>query len=232
LNVGTIINSGEKLHAMVGEIRDQCFTRDGLGHHRFLDGINITTRRYSKEQVVAQILAQVFSIRKTNEYTRTRHFDLQHFFKENSTLDEAKRTWIKEVSATLDALAEGFEDASVLRNRAITVSTVLLAWQQKVTPENARAFAAFIGEFLCRLSWQVGRVRKGLDVDPEYRYLLDFQRHVTQASVEKPAVVARAEMLETLYGEWNSRSTFPGDKEYTKRTGVKPDKACREAKPG
>ena len=51
-----------------------------------------------------------------------------------------------------------------------------------------KAYAKFLEEFLGRLRWQV---EKGLDVDPEYRYLIDFQRHVTQASVEKPAVDAR-----------------------------------------
>lgn len=225
LNLGTIINSGEKLHAMVGEIRDECFKDDGLGHHPFFDGISITTRRYSKEQVAAQILAQVFSVTETKEYTRTRHFDLQKFFKDYSTLDKAKRALVKEVGTTLDALAAGFKDASILRNRAITVSTVLLAWKLRMTPTKAKAYASFIDEFLCRLKWQVG---KGLDVDLEYRYLLEFQKHVTQASVEKPAVATRAETLETLNEMWQAKGALPGDKEYSKRTGIKPEKACRQ----
>ncbi len=225
LNLGTIINSGEKLHAMVGDIRDECFKDDGLGHHHFFDGISITTRRYSKEQVAAQILAQVFSVTDTKEYTRTRHFDLQKFFKDYSTLDKSKRALVKDVRTTLDALAAGFKDASILRNRAITVSTVLLAWKLRMTPTKSKAYATFIDEFLCRLKWQVG---KELDVDQEYRYLLDFQKHVTQASVEKPAVTARAETLEALNAAWQAKSALPGDKEYCKRTGIKPEKACRQ----
>jgi hypothetical protein len=226
LNLGTIINSGEKLHAMVGEIRDECFKDDGLGHHHFFDGISISTRRYSKEQVAAQILAQVFSLADTKEYTRTRHFDLQKFFKEYSVLDKAKRTLVKEVRTTLDTLAVGFKDPGILRNRAMTVSTVLLAWTLGMTAAKAKAYAAFMDEFLCRLKWQVG---KGLDFDQEeYRYLMDFQRHVTQASVEKPAVATRAETLETLNDTWQAEGALPGDKEYFKRTGIKPEKACRQ----
>jgi hypothetical protein len=68
LNLGTIINSGEKLHAMVGDIRDICFGE--LGQHQFLEGVKIPTRRYSKEQVLAQILAQVFELKQSREYTR------------------------------------------------------------------------------------------------------------------------------------------------------------------
>ena len=75
LNLGTIINSGEKLHAMVGDLRNVCFDR--LGPHPFLKGTDIPTRRYAREQVAAQILAQVFSLSDMKEYTRTRHFDLQ-----------------------------------------------------------------------------------------------------------------------------------------------------------
>jgi len=224
LNVGTIINSGEKLHAMVGEMRNVCFEDGGIGQHPFLEGVKIPTRRYSKEQVAAQIIAQVFAIKETGEFTRTRHFDLQKFFKEQATLDERRRGWVKEMVATLDALAGAFNDLGILRNRAITVSTVLLAWKLKVTKKTAEAYASFVEEFLCRLNWQI---RKGLDVDDEYRYLMDFQRHVTQASVEKPAVQARAETLEAQHKLWETQKAFTGDKEYLARTRKKPGDECR-----
>ena len=79
--------------------------------------------------------------------------------------------------------------------------------------------ARFIKEFLGRLHRQVG---KGLDVDPEYRYLMDFQRHVTQASVEKPAVEARANTLQEEYARWLESGALRGDDEYRKRTGLEP----------
>ena len=65
LNLGAIINSGETLHAMVGDLRDACFLKqDGIGKHAFLEKTKIPTRRYAQEQVSAQILAQVFSLEK------------------------------------------------------------------------------------------------------------------------------------------------------------------------
>ena len=90
LNLGTIINSGEKLHAMVGELRDTCFSDGGIGQHAFLEMTRIPTRRFAKEQVAAQILAQVFSLEEKKEFTRTRHFDLQRLFKDHATLSEAE----------------------------------------------------------------------------------------------------------------------------------------------
>lgn len=223
LNVGTIINSGEKLNAMVGDLRDACF--DVIGQHAFLESTNIPTRRFAREQVAAQILAQVFSFKETGKFTRTRHFDLQHLFKRHVTLTEGPQGWIKETESTMDLLESAFEDRAILRNRAITVSTVLLALQLRVTDAAAaRRLASFVKEFLCRLRWQVG---KGFDYDREYRDLIDFQRHVTQASVETLAVKARADALEQEYALWSESNALTGDVEYKQRTRSEPSKACR-----
>ena len=72
LNLGAIINSGEKLHAMVGELRNICF--DDLATSPFLASINIPTRRFAREQLAAQILAQVIAIEKAREADRAREF--------------------------------------------------------------------------------------------------------------------------------------------------------------
>lgn len=227
LNLGTILNSGEKLHAMVGDMRDACFKPGGLGHHAFLKGIKIPTRRYSREQVAAQILAQVFSFKEGEGYARTRHFDLQKFFKDYATLDADRSGWVDATRNLFDLLANSFDDLGILGNRAITVSTVLLAWQLDVnTTRKAKIFARFIDEFLCRLRWQIGRE---LDIDQEYRYLSDFQRHVTQASVEKFAVEARHKTLEDQYSLFLKTNELRGDAEYLKRTKKKPTDACRSS---
>ena len=106
LNVGTIINSGEKLHAMVGELRDRCFNL--LGPHRFLEGTRIPHARYARAQVAAQIVAQVFSKSASNEFARTRHFDLQRLFKEHSVLTESQNNLVDKVSNLFDLLALAF----------------------------------------------------------------------------------------------------------------------------
>lgn len=219
LNLGTIINSGEKLHAMVGELRDVCF--DDVGKHAFLESTNVPTRRYSREQLAAQILLQVFTIEQFREeeepceYARTRHFDLQRFFKECTALDQSQRTWVERTRVVLDLLGVAFNGFEGLKSRALVLSTVLLAYEREITTsEEAETVAGFIRAFLARLKWQVG---KGLDGDEEYRHLFDFQRHVTQASVEKPAVRARAEMLHREFEVWQQQGRLSGDEEYLGR---------------
>ena len=214
LNLGTIINSGEKLNAMVGDIREECFGKGRLGSHKFLNATRIPTRRFAREQIAAQILAQVFSLKDSNEFCRTRHFDLQKFFKQHSRLDQERRELIQRVRSLLDLLEQPFNDSKVLRNRAITVSTVLLAWRSEVaTLEQAKGLAEFLEAFQHTLSWQI---KKRFEIDPEYRYLLEFQRHLIQASVEKPAFAERANILEREYDLWLTTKALTGDAEWKK----------------
>ena len=207
LNLGTVINSGEKLHAMVGELRDVCFKE--LGEHPFLKGTNIPTRRYAREQVAAQILAQVFSLSDTDEFTRTRHFDLQRLFKQNNTLNEEKRELVRKVSLLFELLAKSFRESDVLRNRAITVSTVLLAWMHEIKePDDATELSKFTEYFVRQLKWQV---RKGLQADRDYYYLLEFQRNISQASAESNSVKARADLLRKEFDNWKRKGELKGD---------------------
>ena len=218
LNLGTIINSGEKLHAMVGELRDICF--DKVGQHVFLQNAQVRTTRYSKEQLAAQIIAQVFSLEQgtragRNEFDRTRHFDIQKLFKKHTKLSDEHRGWVAGACRIMDLLHPAFDQRGALRSRAIVVSTILLAYQENIqSAEDAQLVAEFVDEFVRCLKWQLG---KGVDIDGEYRYLIDFQRHVTQASVEKSAVAARAETFREGLALWRRSKKLPGDAEYMSR---------------
>ena len=239
LNLGAIINSGEKLHAMVGALRDVCFLgQDAIGRHAFLERTKIPTRRYAQEQVSAQILAQIFSIEKFREirqpagqiekFTRTRHTDLESFFKQHATLEDEHAQWIQRTKSIMTLLDEAFDDLSILRSRALIVSVVLLAWELGVSERvKAESVTAFVKEFLCRLYWQV---KKGIHIDLEYAYLLEFQRHVTQASVERAAVTARAQMLMREYDQWDKTGEITGDASYGERGDASnPEGECRES---
>ena len=213
LNLGTIISSGEKLNAMVGDLRDVCFEK--LGHHSFLQGTNIPTRRFAREQVAAQILAQMFSQTESGQFTRTRHIDLQRMFKLNSTMSETQSRIVDELSGLMDLLAVAFSNMNTLRNRAITVSTVLLAWKSDVKSEaEASGIAGFVDEFVYRLKWQI---RRGLLIDQEYYHLSEFQRNITQASAESSSVEARAKMLEEERGHWRQFKNLSGDEDWKER---------------
>ena len=229
LNLGAIINSGEKLNAMVGDLRNACF--DGLGQHQFLEVIRMPERRFSREQTAAQILAQVFSFEKnlqsdqSQEYVRTRHFDLQRLFKEYTDMGADEHKWVDKVKGLLNLLSKVNDQFALVRSRALVVSTVMLAYKLDITnEEDVIDFGKFVDKFAHRLKWQV---RKGLDVDPQYRYLIDFQKHMIQGSVEKPAVTARAQVLEDEFNRWKETGKLKGDEEY-ETTNEKPaDAACR-----
>lgn len=131
LNLGTLINSGEKLHAMVGAMRETIFTSERIGRHPFFDFVRIPTRRYAKELTAAQVLLHAFSFRDSDEFARARHTDLQRLVKMHAEITTDDASAIEEVASTLDALGDGAGVvAEHLRNRAVTISLVLLAWQR------------------------------------------------------------------------------------------------------
>ena len=229
LNLGVIINSGEKLNAMVGDLRDICF--EDLGQHGFLQVVSIPERRFAREQTAAQILAQVFGCESNRrlygcvEYSRTRYFDLQRMFKKYTDMTEEERVWVERIKVLLSLLETERDHFVVIRSRAFLVSVVLLAYVRKMeTEDEAATLGAFVQEFSLRLKWQL---RKGLDVDQEYRYLVDFQKDVTQASGEKPAVARRAKVLEDEFSRWQEVSELRGDRAYEERQGEAASDACR-----
>jgi hypothetical protein len=169
----------------------------------------------------------LFSIEKSGEPTRTRHFDLQCFFKEGAQLTEEQRQIARVTRRLFDSLNGALAGARILRNRAITVSTVILAWTQRATTiEDARPLITFLTEFLVRLRWQVG---KDVAADPQYYHLIEFQRHLTQASVEKPAVAARSARMELELDSWRRTGALTGDREYREAYGRDPAEVSREA---
>ena len=220
LNLGTLINAGEKLHAMVGAMRDVVFADDGIGKHPFFEWVRIPTRRYAKELTAAQVLLQIFSLSERREFARARHVELQRFLKQYEDLEPA-HPLVDDARDTLDALSEGVSDAAeYLRNRAVTVSLILLAWQRNVaTGELGVArFWAFASAFMERLGTQVEKM-KSFNVDAEYQHLVEFQRHLTQAAVERPALTRRHEILSKSLDQWLDDGTLEGDREYEERVG-------------
>jgi hypothetical protein len=223
LNLGTLINAGEKLHAMVGGMRNLIFTSERIGLHPFFESINIPTRRYARQQTAAQTLLQVFSREASGEFARARHFDLQKFVKDHAEIHENDAR-IGRVALVLDTLSDTLgELVDQLRNRAITVSLVIVGWELSLHENEGllTPFREFVEAFLSRLHWQVGNM-KVFDVDDRYDYLVEFQRHLTQASVEKPAVSRRHELLTREFEKWLEDGQLTGDAEYMAAEGTLP----------
>jgi hypothetical protein len=223
LNLGTLINAGEKLHAMVGKMRDLLFVAENVGLHPFFDGVKIPTRRYAKELSAAQVLLQIFAKHEHSEFARARHFDLQRFVKQHADVGDNDPR-VVELTKTLDVLQAATSNVSaLLRNRAITISVVLLAWDEALfdNPAKLPKFEEFLQQFLGRLRWQVQNM-KDFKVEPLFAYLVDFQRNLTQAAVEKPAVTQRHALLKREWDQWLSDGALTGDAAYETKYGSKP----------
>lgn len=212
LNLGTLINAGEKLHAMVGVMRDLIFKSERLGQHPFLARVGVPTRRYAHELIAAQLMLQASARAGTGEFVRARHFDLQRYVKTHS---EAADIHVESVTSTLDALEATAPDLGArLGNRAICVSVVLVAWELRIAsdPTLAETYAQFVRVFLQRLAEQVEKM-KAFSIDERYQYLVTFQRHLTQAAVEKPAVTYRHQILVEQFERWLATGSLEGDDE-------------------
>lgn len=207
LNLGAIINSGEKLNAMDGDMHDLCFNT--IGKHDFLKGINIPTRRFASEQVAAQFLCQIYSLEETGEFRRMRHYDLQRFFKQKYTMGEEDQAIAEVVQGLLTTLTEMFDaDLALFRNRALTVSVVLLAWQKR---SHLEGIVEFWRHFSGRLAHELDKVKALEAIDPEHRWLIDFQKDITQASVEKPALERRHACLVEEFERFRKDGKIKGD---------------------
>jgi hypothetical protein len=197
---------------MVGVMRDRLFEDNGLGEHPFLAGANIPTRRYARQLLAAQLMLQVSTRQETGQFARARHFDLQRYLKLYADREDPR---LVEVRDTLDALQQHAPTLSErLGNRAIAVSVVLAAWELGVraNPDLAEQYGRFVDVFLTRLSEQVERMKQ-FNPDPQYDYLVTFQRHLTQAAVERPAFTYRHEQLTEQFRVWSETGRLRGDGE-------------------
>lgn len=220
LQLGSILNSGEKLHAMTGDMRDFIF--EELGGQPFFSSISIPYRRFAREQVAAQIACQIFNLRDAGFYVRTRYLDLQVFFKKFKQMNDEDRVVAEDLIRTSQALIGPLGDnIGALRNRALTVSGFLYAHDLISEGEENRLelFVRFYIELLSRLYWQIP---KGLEMDREYHNLERFQKDVTQASVERSAVERRHDFILRYFTYYLKHEEIMGDKNYKARTGNEP----------
>jgi hypothetical protein len=223
LNLGQILNAGEKLHAMIGYMRDYIFNK--VGQHPFFTELSIPYRRYAREQVAAQIALNYFIRKATGKFHRSRYTDLLEFFKEKSKFSSEDERLTTEIIQILDKLCSQFKGKlTYIRNRAIAVSVFFfvqeLVDQGKET--EVSNFVEFLVAFLKTLRWQVPQEVK---MHSAYYYLLDFQTYVTQAAGEEYAIRSRHEFLCNSFDFFKKENAIKGDKKYYKDTGKSADAA-------
>jgi len=206
---------------MTGAMRDYIF--DDLWKHDFFQGISIPYRRYAREQVAAQIALNYFSKLDQKEFQRSRYVDLRDFFKDWSQSSENIDSRIEKIRQGLDQTYKLLDDKiGIIGNRAVAVSVFLLV-SEYVDQERVNelaGFTEFLVKFLKTLKWQISR---GIDIDQEYRDLLNFQTSVNQAAGEKSAIQIRHDYLAKAFGFFKENLFIEGDDLYESRTGNEAD---------
>ena len=221
LQLGQILNAGEKLHAMTGEMRDFIF--NDVGVHDFFKGINIPYRRYAREQVAAQIALNYFSKKYAEGYHTSRYIDLQEFFKAKNRLSYEDKKLTNEIKQKLDKICEYFKDKlNLIGNRAIAVSIFLFVSDllDQGNEKEIEEFVKFFVKLIRTLKWQIP---KSVHMDAAYHYLLDFQTYVTQAAGERYAIQNRHDFLNRAFYYYKKNKAIEGDEAYLKLTGKKAD---------
>jgi len=223
LQLGSILNAGEKLHAMTGDMREYIFNDNGIGQHEFFKEINIPYRRYAREQVAAQIALNFYSRKLTGDFHRSRYLDLQEFFKERSKFNDQDSAITQQIKDILDKIRQHFQERlKLVNNRAIAVSVFLFVSDliEQGKEDEIDQFVDFFIEFTRTLKWQIS---KGVQMDEPYYDLLKFQTHVTQAAGEKYAIQNRHEFWREYFRYFKAEKAIKGDKEYFEKTGKSPD---------
>jgi hypothetical protein len=222
LQIAAVLNAGEKLHAMTGDMRNAIFY--DIGKHAFFgQAKKIQRMRFAREQIAAQMVLNEFSKRDDNAFHRTRYEDLQDFFKEYDRFEPKDKETILRTKQKLDKIVKYFGGKlTYISSRAIAVSIYLFVSELLDTGKETetKQFVEFFEMFLRTLKWQLPL---GVQMDPAYYNLLKFQTNVSQAAGEKSAIERRHDFLGEYFYYYKKTKKIKGDDEYKASTGNKAD---------
>lgn len=214
LNLGLLLNPGEKLHAMTGAMKDFIFGK--FVAHAFIQGLGGPARRYSKETLCAQIAINSFTRKKIGSFARTRYEDLAVFFREFEDPKGKQRELFRErqgeIGSVLEQLADCFgEKAGDLRNRAYVLSVFLyfedpLSQGGRVSREDAKRYPEFIS-----LLWERLKEEMGAGIDRKNRELYEFENYISSAPGERYQIERRHQKLDEYYGHYKRARKIKGD---------------------
>lgn len=199
LQLGKSLIAGELLKSFTGTIRD--FVYEEMGKDApFLRHTKLSEKRFSRQFTLAQICINSFSRSESRPFVRARYDDLEDFFKEKYDLDKNDQNLVR-IRRVLGIMDEDFGDgASSISSRAVAVSAFLfveslyLAEQVSRIPEFVTFYAKLLDEIKINLKL-VSRFR-----EPRNRIILEeFQKHISQASVEPYAIKGRQKFLEKAF---------------------------------
>lgn len=207
LQLGVRLNSGELLKSHTGAIRDFVYKEMGRDAP-FLRNTGLSEKRFSKQFTLAQICINSFSRKESGSFVRARYDDLEDFFKDKYDIEEDDENLVR-IRRVLEIMDGHFgPGARSISSRAVAVSAYLFveglhmgSKQQRIQP--------FVDFFLGLLE----EVRKNLKLLSEFseptnrKILEEFQKYISQASVEPYAIKRRQLFLEKAFEHYLSPKT-------------------------
>jgi len=188
LQLGTPLNTAEKINAIQGGLRDFC--HEMAEKPFFAERIGIKNTRYTHFETVAKwVFVEARGIQPQMRYPQ-----LESLLKDNRTFSRSSDT-AKRVEGAVNFLNKAFpQECKVIRNRANALSICMLASRvqaQKLTSDTAALqFRNFVQTFFGQLSAEVQKGVKAVD-----RELLRYQQAITSGSTGGDSIRARIAIL-------------------------------------
>ena len=188
LQLGTPLNTAEKLNAISGNMRDFCheIADDSL----FSERIALNDTRYAHFEIAVKwALIEARGIQPQMLFPQ-----LESFLRDNRTFSTQSAT-AKRIKKTLAFLNRAFpEKCKHIRSKSNTLSICMLASrivEQNLDSDEATGeFRTFVNRFFTNLSVEVEKGVEGLD-----RELLRYQQAITSGSTGEPSVKMRFNIL-------------------------------------
>jgi hypothetical protein len=191
----------------MGTIRDFVYKEMGK-ETPFLRRTKLSEKRFSRQFTLAQISINSFSRNKSGDFVRARYDDLEEFFKDEYKLDKSDSN-LNRIRAVLTSMEKGFGiKAERITSRAVAVSAYLFCeelYTQK-KPSQIEEFAELYVKLLDEIRDNLVLLSK-FEKPTNPRVLEEFQKYISQASVESYAIKRRHLFLEVAFKYFLSPKT-------------------------
>lgn len=213
LQLGLLLNTGERLNASHGKMKQLVFER--LAKHEFVDALGIPKRRFAKQTLCAQITINSFRKARLGKFARTRAEDLLHFFEEFAAPLGKDAEFFKLQSTRIQRIVDEMrtifgERARELKNRSYILSLYLfvddLVGQLNSLPPQRRKTVASFSFAL----WKKLKDENRLGIDRTNKEMYLFQGMLSSAPGEEYQITARHEKLSEYFQHFERKGTIPG----------------------
>lgn len=206
LQLGVRLNSGELLKTRTGTIRDFIYKEIG-NKGPFFRQTNLSKKRSSIPFTLAQICINSFSYYSKGKFNRARLEDLEEFFEDFHDLNhtDPNLVRIKDVLKLMDAAFE--KHGSSISSRAVAVSCYLFSefLFSQGRADEIEDFSAFMSSLLAEIKRNLSLANRF--AEPTNKVVLEeFQKYISQASVEAYSIKRRHLFLNKAFDHYLSTS--------------------------